>query len=158
MDNNDRVNCNIIRARWLKVGYPLSVDPTERFTRAWIIQRIIVVVILVRGIWPQMLLAGVGWYSMHDDTYAYVQHMHVYHKSLCRFGYYSFIPLQRIMSKCALHARKHQHIVVNLVIPLAGQWALWADFFLGWAKPKNNFDDVVIISILGFISIFFYSL
>ena len=30
VDNNDRVNCNIIRARWLKAGYPLSVDPTER--------------------------------------------------------------------------------------------------------------------------------
>ena len=124
VDNNDRVNCNIIRARWLKAGYPLSVDPTERLARARIIQRIIVVVILVRGVRPQMLLAGVGWYSMHDETYAYGHHMHVYHKSLCNPGYYSLLPLQRIVSKCALHARKHQHIVVNLVIPLAGEWAL----------------------------------
>ena len=123
-DNSDRVNCNIIRARWLKAAYPLCIDLTEKFARAGFINRIIITKYLLAGIVRSIILFDMEWLSMHDDPYSFGNHVQVYHKSSCEPGRYSFLPIQRILSKCAIKSCRHDNINVNVIIPLTGKWAL----------------------------------
>lgn len=123
VENSDKVNCNIIRAKWLKVGFPLVIDPKEKFARSGTIQRILLTQHIMNGVKQHMVLFDVDWFSMHDEPYAYGHHVHMYHKNVCEPGPYSFIPIQRVLSKCALNMTDFSNISVNIVIPLPGQWA-----------------------------------
>ena len=123
-DNADKINCNIVRARWLKAAYPLTIDPSERFARAGTIKRIIVTRHSNGNVIESLILLDMEWFSMHDEPYSYGQHVQMYHKSACEPGVYSFLPIQRVLSKCALKVCRHNNINVNVVIPLSGIWAL----------------------------------
>lgn len=123
-DNIDKVNCNIIRARWLKYEYPLQIDITERFARAGTIKRIMVCHHTISGVSGYMVLFQMDWFTMHSEPYSFGHHVQMYHKTVCEPGPYSFLPIQRVMSKCAMQTCKHDNITVNVVIPLSGHWAL----------------------------------
>ena len=113
-----------MRARWLKAAYPLSIDPSERFARAGTIKRIIVTRHSNGNVIESLILLDMEWFSMHDEPYSYGQHVQMYHKSSCEPGIYSFLPIQRVLSKCALKVCRHNNVNVNVVIPLSGIWAL----------------------------------
>ena len=82
VENSDKVNCNIIRAKWLKVGFPLVIDPKEKFARSGTIQRILLTQHIMNGVKQHMVLFDVDWFSMHDEPYAYGHHVHIYHKNV----------------------------------------------------------------------------
>lgn len=123
-DNSDKINCNIIRARWLCAGYRNVIDGSEKVARAGAIKRIIATNHTFEGVRQSLLLLEVQWFSWHEQMYALGQHVQMYHKSISPPGVHSFIPIQRVMSKCALQVYRLDDINVHLVIPLLGQWAL----------------------------------
>lgn len=124
IDHSEKVNCNIIRARWLGAGHGTEIKLTERVARAGAIKRIIITHHTIDGRQQSMLLFDVDWFCWHDQPYAFGQHVQIYHKTVCAPGLYSFVPIQRVVSKCAAMVQKYQHINVQLIIPLLGQWAL----------------------------------
>lgn len=124
VDHSDRVNCNIVRARWLRAGDGADIRLTERIARAGMIKQIVITHHTIEGRQQSMLLFDVDWFSWHDEPYAFGRHVQVYHKSVCPPGPYSFVPIQRVVSKCATLMQRYQNINVRLVIPLQGQWAL----------------------------------
>ena len=124
VDNEDKVNCNIVRAHWLKSGHHLHIDPSEKLARAGIIRNIYVSRHESDGNISHLVLLEVEWFSSHDDAYAYGHRVQMYHKTFCTAGKHSLVPIQRVISKCALYQCEHQNISVYIVIPLAGQWAM----------------------------------
>jgi hypothetical protein len=124
VDKPDRVNCNIIRAKWVKSGYELAIDPSENFARAGLIKNIFITRHRNGGISSHLVLLEVEWFTMHDNTYVFGQRVHMYHRNTCAAGNFSLMPIQRVISKCALHICEHENIQVSILIPLAGQWCL----------------------------------
>ena len=123
-DNSERVNCNIIRARWAKSGYELSICPSEKFARAGLIRKIFVSEYNLNGTHNNLVLFEVDWYTMHETPYAFGNNLQVYHKTFCNRGSHSLMPIQRVLSKCAICFCKHENVNVAVAIPLAGSWAL----------------------------------
>ena len=123
-DQPRQVNCNIVRARWLKADHSMQIDAAERFARAGAVKRIITTQHTSEGVKGSVVWLEVDWFSMHDTPYALGHHVQIFHKSVVAPGVYSFLPIQRVLSKCALRVCKYQHINVYLTIPLPGHWAL----------------------------------
>lgn len=121
----DTVNCNIIRARWLRADYSRQIDASEKFPRAGSIHSILVTHhTSPDGRKESMVLLQVDWFSMHDSPYALGNNNQIYHKTIMQPGMHSFVPIQRVISKCALRVCKYQNIDVYLIIPLLGKWAM----------------------------------
>ena len=123
-DHGNTVNCNIVRAKWLKAGYELDIDTSEKLARAGQIVELLKISHKIDGRKGELLLVRVDWYSMHDDPSCFGPTMQVYNKPFCPTGPYSFMPVQRIISKCAHQICAYNNVNVRVVIPLAGKWAL----------------------------------
>ena len=120
----DTMNCNVIQARWLLQTHPLRINSSEALPRAGVITGIILSNVTIGPQKMEHLLLHVNWYETHEHMYAYGHHVRMYHKRFCNSGNYSFMPIQRVISKCALSNIKHQNIGAVVIIPLSGQWAL----------------------------------
>lgn len=120
----DTTSCNVIQARWLSESFPLRIDCTSTLKRCGRIVNIMLSKVVVDGNTKEYLLLKVAWYSSHDDIYHFGNHVHVYSKEFCVQGSYSYIPIQRIICKCALYTTKVNHIKRVVIIPLLGRWAI----------------------------------
>lgn len=124
-DEQNRVNCNVVRARWLKADFSTTIDVRERFARAGAIRNIIIThhtsLDRTKG---SIVWLEIDWFSMHDQPYGLGNNNQIFHKTVLPAGVHRFMPIQRVISKCALRICKYQHIDVYLTIPLPGRWAL----------------------------------
>ena len=123
-DLSDTTNCNIVCAKWLKSGYDLTICLSENCARAGRVAEILLTHHNIDGLKGQLLLLKVDWFSMHDNIYGLGETMQLYHKPVCPPGTYSYLPIQRVISKCAQHHCQFENVSVRCIIPLAGKWAL----------------------------------
>ena len=122
-DKATAVNCNVIRAKWLAQG-TLQVKPSENFQSMGKIKDIFISKIKMEDDVISHVIVLVDWFSHHNEPYSEGQHLQVYHKTVVPEGHYSYMPIQRIICKCALVKKTLQNIEVLVSIPLVGQWAL----------------------------------
>lgn len=124
-DQESKVNCNIIRARWLKADYSGTIDSTEKLARAGAVRDILITShTLMGGAVGSVTWLKVDWFNMHHEPYALGNATPIYHMTYFPDGNHSYVPIQRVVSKCAIRKCQHQNIDVNLIIPIPGQWGL----------------------------------
>ena len=120
----DTINCNVVQAKWLSQNRPFRINTAEPLTRSGVVTGIIFSNVDVGGQIKQHLILHINWYEVHENMYAYGHHVRMYHKQFCDSGDYSFMPIQRVVSKCAITNVKYQNITAGVIIPLHGQWAI----------------------------------
>lgn len=123
-DKQTNITCNVIRAKWLSSTFPLQVNTAEPFQRAGFVNSIVVVSVNVAGLKKYFPLLKIGWLNIHEQPYHFGNHIQMYYSHECIFGSYSYMPIQRVLCKCAISKRKHDNITVTVVMPISGQWAL----------------------------------
>lgn len=124
ISGSNKASCNVVTAKWCAAGYSPVLNPAEKVERAGTIRKILLVTDDSNTSDRQYLVFEVEWFSWHDDPYAFGQSMHVYHKTMCIPGIYSYMPVQRVISKCALTSVQHNAIEVLVSIPLPGRWGI----------------------------------
>ena len=124
-NRNDKVSSNVIQAIWLSDRHPIQIDARTQLSRAGVIKSIFITEILSDSGTEEFMLLEVEWYRLHDEMYAFGHHLRMHHPTFepgC--SAYSFIPIQRVLSKCGITKVKHRNLNAVVVIPLHGQWGI----------------------------------
>ena len=125
IDRKDKVNCNIVQAKWLKRGFNHQISPCEKFARSGSISQILSTQHrTAEGVMKYLIILKIDWFSWYEQPHVLGQSMDVYHKHFVGEGDYSYMPIQRVICKCATHVIKHNNIDLRVTIPLLGKWGM----------------------------------
>lgn len=121
---SNAVNSNIVQAKWLSKDWPLRINCSELFARSGTVESLFISKVAFGKLVKNHIILHINWYALHDDMYSFGHHLKLYHKRYCDTGSFSFMPIQRVLSKCGMTIVKHQHTNAVLIIPILGQWAI----------------------------------
>lgn len=115
---------NIIQAQWLN-DRSNGIDLTSSLKRVGDIQRIIVVTVRDGDQIHNHYIMHMKWFATHhSETYRYGMHTQTCYNHHVNEGFYSYLPIQRIISKCASYKFKHRQQKLIVFIPIPGVWAI----------------------------------
>jgi hypothetical protein len=118
------VSCNVIQAKWLSEGFPLQIDSSTAMKHAGKIEKIFSSKVTADGQTKMHLILKVAWYAAHDNVSRFGHHVTPHNTGFCVEGPYTYIPIQRVLCKCALFFTDVDHVKCVVVIQLLGIWAI----------------------------------
>ena len=113
---------NIIIACWLSDKD--KIDTNYKGCRCGKIQSIVVLDVKTAQTTETQIILHMKWYKCHPEPYKYGMHTQLYFNSFLPSNDTSYLPIQRIISKCVIYPTVYNYVKCLVVVPVAGKWVI----------------------------------